>query len=974
MSGTLLAQGNGAPRTYPTTDYMIPFVPYYEGDFNTARKAFQDVARGGMRSIDGSWVDSICYHTMLGECYYQLGDRAQALDQYTSALRLFVGYKDWMLRVQFPDSINVASAPQLANITWGKPTRNSTIGAFPDTMLCAMGQLDNSNVVKQGGVVQAPQYLSVRVAEINRCVALSIARRRDIMGPVCEHDPFTAQLLGALSIRPAPANHWSQAWISVQLGLAYACAGKKKEAAVELAKGLQVANRFDHPLTPLALLELGKLAFAEQQYDIAATMFYEATFPAVAFGQYDVIEESLRWGQLTHIVTNRPGVYAPLVNAQAWAKVKGTDTLEASIAILTAENLNNLGNYADAANLLGQATRIMGRSEMQAGQMGARFNYETARAAFGQGKLAPGNTALNLCMAFQKVGSRRLFQIGLADSLYMTQQIRVDRIAELLYDDVLREPTAADWLIDPMETMTVATTPHFASMEHWFEVAVKRKQAEKAAEIADRIRRHRFYSTMPTGGRVLSLRWILEAPEEILPDPAKLQRRDLLAKFPKLAALSKEALNIQAQLAALPRIPADAAAAKAQGELFLKLAAASTLQELAISDIALRREPSDFIFPPLMDTKELQKRLRSDQLVLAYFTTTRYVVGFAITKDSCKMWQLNATGKIKEDMAALFKAWGHIEKNFTIASTELGKDEWKPIAARLLTQLSNGAKAEHFDNFKELIIVPDGLIWYIPFEALQLGEPGATFPLISKVRMRYAPTLGLALPDARVMPANAQSAIVAGRMFLKEDPTIPTEAAEELAKKLPGAYVTPATLTAPGSLYSALLDRLVVFDDVDDVERGPYDWAPLRSDKGKPAANLSQWALLPWRGPQQVILPGYHTPVENGLKKGGTGDDIFLSVMGLMASGTRTVLLSRWRTGGQTGYDLTREFVQELPHTSAANAWQRSVQLITSAPLDISREPRLRAGSDESLTADHPFFWAGYLLVDTGVDPAPPAP
>ena len=49
--------------------------------------------------------------------------------------------------------------------------------------------------------------------------------------------------------------------------------------------------------------------------------------------------------------------------------------------------------------------------------------------------------------------------------------------------------------------------------------------------------------------------------------------------------------------------------------------------------------------------------------------------------------------------------------------------------------------------------------------------------------------------------------------------------------------------------------------------------------------------------------------------------------------------------------------------------------------LDSSREPRLqRVGESVDMpTADHPFFWAGYLLVDTGprpevvVEPAPAA-
>lgn len=965
------AQGNPQSRAVPRDDYFLSFGAYYDGDFNEARKRFHSAARGGVRFGDLRWIDSICYHTMVGECYYQLGDRAQALDQYTSALQLFLAHRNWMLRIQYPDTLPEASVPQLANITWGKPTRSTTFARFPDTMMSAQGQLDNERAVRQGGVVAPPSFYPVRVNEVVRCMALAQARRREIMGPVCEHDPLTNRILTALASRPAPPNHWSQAWVSVQLGLAYAAAGKKAEAATELAKGLQVAGRFDHPLTPIALVELGKLAFAEGKYDVAATMFYEATFPAVAYEQYDILEEAFRLGQLTHIVSNQKGVYGPLVPAHTWARSKGPRSLQASLLIATAENLSHHGDFAGAARVLDDAAALVGRREMKAGQIGARLNYELARVAFGTGKLAAGNSALAACMAFQKGGSRRLFQISLADGLYTSGEIRVDRIAELLYDEVLRDPTATDWLIDPMETMTVATTPHIAPMEHWFEVAVKRKQIEKAAEIADAIRRHRFYSTVPTGGRILSLRWILEAPESTLPERAKLQRRDLLAKYPQLDALSKESTAALQALKAQPLVPADHAAQKVQDEALAKLANISLAQELLISQIALSREPSEFVFPAVTTIKEMQQRLRPNQGVLAYFTTARYVVGFTVTSETCKMWQLSPadTTRIKTDLTALFKAWGHTDKNATIATADLRKEEWKPIATRLLSSLTNGARAEHFENLDELIIIPDGLVWYVPFEALQLEEGGATQSLISKVRIRYAPTLGLAMPDGRAMPRPAQTMIVAGRMHTKENEVVAQEAAQALIEKLPGAFVAPAQLSAPGSIYASLIDRLVVLDDIDEADRGPYDWSPLRLDKGKPVGLLSQWALLPWDGPQQVVLPGFHTPVEYGLKRGGTGDDVFLSVMGLMASGSRTILLSRWRTGGQTSYDLTREFVQELPYTAADNAWQRAVELVTSTDLDLMREPRVRASSDETLPAEHPFFWAGYLLIDTGLEP-----
>ena len=154
------------------------------------------------------------------------------------------------------------------------------------------------------------------------------------------------------------------------------------------------------------------------------------------------------------------------------------------------------------------------------------------------------------------------------------------------------------------------------------------------------------------------------------------------------------------------------------------------------------------------------------------------------------------------------------------------------------------------------------------------------------------------------------------------------------------------------------------------MPRGLTTGLRCRQTEAKAPAALAQWMLSPWGGPDQVVLPGFHTPAETALKRGGTGDEMFLAVCGFMSTGARTILLSRWRDGGRTSYDLMREFVRELPHRAASDAWQRSVRLAIESELDLSLEPRVKSPpTDTTLKAEHPFFWSGYLLVDTGVEP-----
>ena len=170
-----------------------------------------------------------------------------------------------------------------------------------------------------------------------------------------------------------------------------------------------------------------------------------------------------------------------------------------------------------------------------------------------------------------------------------------------------------------------------------------------------------------------------------------------------------------------------------------------------------------------------------------------------------------------------------------------------------------------------------------------------------------------------------------------------------------------------------------MLDDVDALGSDPLAWSPLPVDRNAQQGSLAQWMMIPGNGPQRILLPGMHTAAERGGKaarsrRGGDsvapGDELFFASCGLMASGADTLLLSRWRVGGQSTLDLIREFASELPHTAAAEAWQRSVQLIQETPVDPTTEMRVKAGKNPiDLTAKHPFFWAGYMVVDTGWRP-----
>jgi len=959
-------------RNVPTVAYHAAFTNYYDGEYRDALDAFRSEGRRAIKTPQSRWIDSICYETMVGECYYQMGIFDQALEHYTAAVKLYVAFSDWMHRVKFPPTIQ-ASATSV-HIPWGASSRRARLGRYPTTMLISQGRVNHREVVEHGGIVQQAILYPVQVQEIVRCTTLAIRRRASLLGPVGPHDPLTAELIAALSRRPGPPNHWSEAWINVQLAVALLAGGKDEQALPFLTRSVLAAGEFDHPLTSTALLELGRMALRRGDWPAAAKFFEEATYAAVHYPDAGVLEEAFRYGALTHLLANRKGVYPLLAPAAAWAKVKDLRQLRCSLLLSAAENYAVLDQTQQAAALLDDARVTIGRRDMAAGRIGGRTNYLRSLVFFQQKNIAEGDAALAAAMNYMQHGSLWLFHISLADGLYAGGSI-TPRTAMDLYSDVLRDPQPADWASDPMESLCVLVTPHPLPFERWFEVALQRKAHEKALEIADRTRRHRFFNSLPFGGRLQSLRWILEGPAETLGQQEQLLRRDLLARYPAYAQLAQNSQELRARLEAMPLVAADGPQLRAQSDELAALAETSAHQEAILRAIAVRREPAALVFPPLRSTADIQKSLGDGCAVLAFFATQRHLYAFLLNRQRYTYWRIGSPATLTRRITELLREMGHFQSNHELSIKELSQTKWKQSAKEVLEMMLKGSQADFSQPFDELVIVPDGVTWYLPFEALQVTVEGRTRPLIARFRIRYAPTTSLAVPTGRGRKPGGKTAVALGRLFPQDDDAIARAAFERLDAVLPGAVALKNPSPGPSAAYAALFDRLIVLDDLELDTAEPYGWTPVPIDAAGPGNSLGDWLALPWGGPDEIILPGYHTAAEDSLKSRGRspGNEVFLSVCGLMSAGAQTILLSRWRTGGQTSFDLVREFAQELPHTSPAKAWRRAVFLAAGSQLDPDAEPRIKpVVSEEPPRANHPFFWAGYMLIDSGVEPKGP--
>jgi len=414
----------------------------YRGEYRQAERGFRNEVRGGIRTVQARWVDSICYRTMLGETYYQMGAPARALVEFDAACELFLSYPRWLLTVDFRQQLRPETNNARLIAPWGRTTRQTTYGAFTDTMLVRQGEFATEQRIQQGGAIQAPIMLRINVVEVLRTTALAIRRRNEILGPLAQHDSVSKSLVDSLARGGnTPRGHWSNAWTEVLLGYAQMGVGESQQALTHFSRGILVDGRYDHPLTGAALLGQAQLALQAGNAQAAAGLATEASYSAYAYEDYDVIGAALEVGSTAFLASQSEGSYAPLPNAAQWARRQNYDHLAAQFWIGVAEGMAAGGAVRQASSTLSSISAR--RRDLSAGRLGPLRSYVEALISYRSGNADLGDRRVAATLAQHRPQSLRHTQVVLANQRVDGGQIS-PRIAVDLYAQLLRDPAAAD--------------------------------------------------------------------------------------------------------------------------------------------------------------------------------------------------------------------------------------------------------------------------------------------------------------------------------------------------------------------------------------------------------------------------------------------------------------------------------------------------------------------------------------------------
>lgn len=334
-------------------------------------------------------------------------------------------------------------------------------------------------------------------------------------------------------------------------------------------------------------------------------------------------------------------------------------------------------------------------------------------------------------------------------------------------------------------------------------------------------------------------------------------------------------------------------------------------------------ELASLVIVPEVEPARLQARLAPDETLLEYYAAGAQWMAFVVTRETLAVTRLQAPD-LGADVLALRRALSDPSRQ-TPEAERLYRQLVAPVAAQLRTP--------------RLIIVPHGVLHYVPFCAL--GPPDA--PMLERFSLRVLPS---ATVLAFLKPAKAAGdSLILGNPDLG-DPALDLPFAQDeataLARILPrptllvGRSATAGPVRAAGSRYRIIhLAAHGFFDDERPLDSALM-LAPTAQDPGAlKVADLYRLEL----DADLVTL----SACETALSKVSSGDDVVGFTRGLLFAGSRSVLSSLWKVDDQCTRDLMVGFYTRLAGADKAEAL-RQAQLA------------VRAGHP------HPYYWAAFIL------------
>jgi len=1005
ITSTMWLGGNATTSAQPIGRGADPMLLHYEalrfyrdGDMQNAIRGFEMAVRGTRTDPVGKWIDAIPPRVMLAECYWQLGHLPACRLQLDAAARIAIQRRGWISQLDF-SVINLGAQIRMSPTNLWPEVAAVRLLPLPVSIPLMAGRVVTEQSIAAGGVIEAPNVQNIDAIEIMRCLAVMSHRRRVLLGPLVADDAVARELAEATKL-PAGLNQpLARSLLHAMRGCEYYATGDDKtvlDRAVKYASPGGV-----HPLTPLSLLcamkvvagggEGGELSVEARAALIATAQ--QITNASAALDQFEWIGEALQ-------VAAGVGTGEQLLSVEQTAVLAGRTLVRQSrltslhCYLVAADAAVAAGRVAAAAEHLQTAVALASRRDVELPRLQAYGAYIAARLAAKRGQpigYSGGEMAGALKSVADFVLNRREQNRRVTSMPFLYQAGIVigslggnvgNQSAKRVLSGYAGPTSVALWRQDPLNALAAVYFDDSAMQIALLQVAAIENDGLEVLRQTDRVLAGRLTSRLPLQGRLLQLRTLASSPADQLWPSG----RSVLADPPPAFARLRN--QTQATLA----VPADAEQVSVRNDTL------ATAMEAELSDLALSRIAVPDINPPRVAKTDVVE-IPDGTALLAFVIEGGKIYASASRDGATRTWVVAGASRLPAMINRLLQDIG--------ASRARGKrlpdddTQWRTAAERLRSVLLPENSGWTEEGLQKIIVVPDGPLWYVPFELLpasglaekpdadknkdandpnaEANAPATGLMWADALDVQYAPTPGFALRNVAIATSSERIAMVAATFFALRDPEAnETIVNDVMAPAVNGFLATPIT-APPSARIGSEIGHLIVaapvapnWTDPLSTSIVPVDTTSGRGVNRGEADQLRTWIRFPAGGPQSVTLPGYRSSAST--TKIGDGSELFFPLVALQAAGVKEVSLSRWATGGSSAATVLTEVVNEVPHTSLAAAVKRGTMMLRQSELSAAREPLLGNADSEtlSISGEQPLFWSTYLSTGTlGLAPPP---
>ena len=329
---------------------------------------------------------------------------------------------------------------------------------------------------------------------------------------------------------------------------------------------------------------------------------------------------------------------------------------------------------------------------------------------------------------------------------------------------------------------------------------------------------------------------------------------------------------------------------------------------------------------------ELKQLVGENEALVEYYYQGSDLYVFVLDRQRLQAIRLDGTGLAEQVQAFRKAVEDPANSAWQSASQALYQRLWQPIQGTF--------------NASKVIVVPHGVLHYLPFEALQAPDGHL---LIERYGMRMLPSASLLkfLPPA--LPKSDAPLLVLGNPDLG-DPRLDLQFAETEAKTVAGMIHGSRLLVRKEASETNFKNAGGIFSRIHFATHGKFQ-ADRPLDSGlylaKDAANdgvLTVGELYSMHLDADLVTL---SACETGLGKVANGDDVVGLTRGFLYAGSRSIVASLWSVDDKATSELMESFYANLASMDKEEAL-RQAQLKTRRSFP------------------HPFYWAAFQLTGRG--------